>query len=268
MSSDRQREMTMDRRRILATSGALAGIMVGGRLHRALAQDGTPAASPVASPTADGGVISGTVTDLESGEPIEGVYVVVGWRDVQLAAITDVDGNYTVRNVPSGAEVDVLGFHDGGYRYHNSYFDADMAFTLQSGESAAYDFQLALLNQPEGEPQLSDPVIDPQRVAPGDEVTFEVTAKGGQGGLSPEVIAANPEIGRMVLMESVGGDRFRTTVTIASDAAPGDYPFAFFAASNECFVNSEFPMTTLHVEGAAASPRATPEAQASPAGEA
>ena len=261
MTAKQRPDTTLDRRRLIATSGGLAAVTVGSRLGSALAQDATPASSPVASPSAGGGVVSGTVTDSEDGKPIDSVYVVVGWRDVQLAGITDAEGRYTVENVPSRAEVDVLGFHDGGYRYHNSYFDADTAFTLKSGESVTYDFELALLNQPEGEPKLSDPVIDPPSVAPGDEVTFEVTATDGKGGLSSEIIAANPEIGRMVLMKSDGGDRFRATVTFAGGTAPGDYRFAFFAASDECFVNSEFPMVTLHIEGSgAANPVATPGA--------
>jgi len=259
MTTHQRPETTLHRRQVLATSGALAAIAVGSRFRGALAQDATPAASPVASQSAEGGVISGTVTDFDGGKPIESVYVVVGWRDVQLAGITDAEGRYTVENVPSGAEVDVLGFYDDGYRYHNSYYDADKAFTLESGESVTYDFKLALLDQPEGEPKLSDAVIDPPSVAPGDEVTFEVTATGGKGGLSPEIIAANPDIGRMVLMKSDGGDRFRATVTFAGDTAAGDYPFAFFAASHECFVNSEFPMVTLRIEGSgSATPAATP----------
>lgn len=255
-----QNDVSIDRRLLLVTSGALAGIMAGGRLDRLRAQDATPATSPVASPVADSGTISGVVTDVESGEPLENVYVVVGWEDVQLAGITDAEGRYTVQDVPSGTAVDVLGFHDGGYRYWNSRFDADIEFTLQAGESVTYDFQLVLLNEPEGEPQLSDAVIDPQQVAPGDEVAFEVTAINGAGGLSPEIIAANADVGRMVLMEPIGDDRFRTTVTFADDTAPGDYPFAFFAASNECFVNSEFPMVTLQIVGATG----TPSAAASP----
>ena len=229
-------------------------ITAGGRLGAALAQDGTSTPSPVASPAADTGTITGVVIDFETNQPLADVYVVVGWEDVQLAGITDAEGRYRVPNVPVGQAVDVLGFREGGYRYYNSLFDADTEFDLEPGQTVTHDFGLALLNEPEGEPQLSDPVIDPERVMPGEEVTFEVTAKNGKGGLSPEIIAANPEIGRMVLMEAVGDDRFRTTVTFSSDTAPGEYPFAFFAASKECYVNSEFPMVTLHIEDANATP--------------
>ncbi len=247
---------TLNRRTLVASAGALVGTTVVGRFGTTLAQEGTPAPSPVASPTAETGTITGLVTDFETNEPLADVYVVVGWEDVQLAGITDAEGHYRVANVPVNETVDVLGFREGGYRYYNSRYDANTEFALEPGQTVTHDFGLALLNQPEGEPQLSDAVIDPERVMPGEEVTFEVTAKNGKGGLSPEIIAANPELGRMVLMESVGDDRFRTTVTFLSDTAPGAYPFAFFAASIECFVNSEFPMVTLHIDDTEATPAA------------
>ena len=250
-------DQMFNRRTLAKTVGAAIGIASAGRLRPSVAQEATPTAGNGT------GTITGVVTDVDSGAPLADVYIVVGWEDVQRAGITDAEGRYRVPNVPVGETVDVLGFHEGGYRYHNSDFDANTVFDLEPGQTASYDFGLAPLNQPEGEPQLSDPVIDPQQAMPGEDVTFAVTAQGGQGGLSPEIIAANPELGRMVLMESVGGDRFRSTFTIPSGAPSGDYPFAFFAASKECFVNSEFPMVTLSIGGGAAAPAATP-AVASP----
>jgi len=228
-------------------------LLVGSGL--ASAQVGTPAASPaasavaspVASPTADTGTITGRVTDDATGEPLADVYITVGWETLMLATITDAEGRYTVPNVPTGESAPVLGFHDDGYRYHNSAFDDKIDIVLEPDQTYAFDFSLIRLNEPAGEPQLSDATMSPNQVAPGQQVTFEVTAKGGEGGLSPEVIAANPELGRMVLMEPVGGDRYRATVTIPPTTAPGDYAFAFFAASNACYVNSVFPMVTLHI---------------------
>jgi len=187
------------------------------------------------------------VTDDATSEPLADVYITVGWETLMLATITDAEGRYTVPNVPTGESAPVLGFHDDGYRYHNSAFDDKIDIVLEPDQTYAFDFSLIRLNEPAGEPQLSDATMSPNQVAPGQQVTFEVTAKGGEGGLSPEVIAANPELGRMVLMEPVGGDRYRATVTIPSTTAPGDYAFAFFAASNACYVNSVFPMVTLHI---------------------
>ena len=253
---ENQMNQKTNRRRLVASAGALAAITAGGRLGTVLAQGGTSTPSPVASPVVATGTITGVVTDQETNEPLADVYVLVGWEDVQLAGITDAEGRYSVPNVPVGQTVDVLGYREGGYRYYNSLLDADTEFDLEAGQTVTHDFGLIPLNEPEGEPQLSDPVIDPERVMPGEEVTFEVTATNGKGGLSSLIFAANPEIGRVVLMESVGDDRFRTTVTFSSDTEPGEYPFAFFATSKECYVNSEFPVVTLHIGDTEGTPAA------------
>jgi len=207
----------------------------------------SPVASPVASPAVNTGTITGRVSDDATGKPLADVYITVGWETLKLATITDAEGRYTVPNVPVGKSAPVLGFHDDGYRYHNSQYDDKIDIVLKPGETYRFDFSLIQLNDPAGEPQLSDATISSTQVAPGQQVTFEVTAKGGEGNLSSEVIAANPQLGWMVLMKSVGGDRFRATVTIPSASAPGDYSFAFFAASNACYVNSVFPKVTLHI---------------------
>ena len=167
-----------------------------------------------------------------------------------MATITDAQGNYSIPGVPTGVSAPVLGFHDKGYRYHNSQYDDLIDIFLSPGETRAFDFSLVLLNQPAGEPQLSAAAISPGQVAPGQQVTFDVTARGGKGGLSTEVIATNPQLGRMVLMEPVGGDRYHATMTMPPETAVGDYAFAFFASSNSCYVNSVFPMVTLHVSQA------------------
>jgi len=231
---------------LLAGSG-LAGAQVG---TPAASPGASPGTSPVASPAANTGTITGRVTDDATGEPLTDVYITVGWETLMLATITDADGRYTVPNVPAGESAPVLGFHDDGYRYHNSEFDDKIDIVLDPGQTYSFDFSLVPLNEPDGEPQLNDAAISPDRAAPGQDVTFDVTAKGGQGGLSPEVIAASPQLGRMVLMKSVGGDRYRATVTIPPETSPGDYPFAFFAASNACYVNSVFPTITLHLDQA------------------
>ena len=244
-------EAKLNRRTLGRTAGVLAGGAVVARLTSTSAQESTPAASPavspVASPAANTGTITGLVTDDTTSEPLADVYITVGWRTFRLAAITDADGRYTVANVPTGESAPVLGFHDAGYRYHNSEFDDKIDIVLEPGDTYTFDFSLIPLNEPAGEPQLSNATISPDRVSPGAEVTFEVTAKGGEGDLSAEVIAANPQVGRMVLMESVGGDRFRAMVKLSPETPPGDYAFAFFAASNACYVNSDFPVVTLHI---------------------
>jgi hypothetical protein len=230
-------------------------LLAGSGLARA--QGGTPMASPTASavaspvapPTANTGTITGRVADDATGKPLADVYITVGWRDLMLATTTDADGRYTVSNVPAGKSAPVLGFHDNGYRYHNSQYDDKIDIVLKPGETYRFDFSLIRLNDPAGEPQLSNATISSTQVAPGQHVTFEVTAKGSKGKLSTEVIASNPQLGWMVLMAPVGGDRYRATVTIPSSSAPGDYSFVFFAATNACYLNSVFPKVTLHITG-------------------
>ncbi len=197
---------------------------------------------------AETGTITGRVTDEDTGEPLSDVYLAIGWQGIQLAAITDADGRYTVPNVPAGETADVFGFHDGGYRYRASSFDDGLDIMVEPGETYTYDFSLTQLNDPESEPEVSNPSLTPDTVAPGETVTFEVTASDGEGGLSPEIFAANPEIGRLVLLEPTDEeDRYRAEFTIPADTPPGDYPFAFFAASNDCYVNGDFPVLTLSV---------------------
>src|SRR5262249_49183381 len=118
---------------------------------------------------------------------------------------------------------------------------------LQPGQTYTYDFAVKQLNDPAGEPEVNDPAMTPTQVTPGQQVTFELTARDGKGGLSDEVIAASPQLGRLALLKPIGGDRFPGGLTVPSDTAAGDYPFAFFAASNDCYDNHVFPMLTLHV---------------------
>ena len=211
------------------------------------AQGATPAAS-AGTPRPGTGAIVGRVTDANTGRPVEGVYLTVGYTGIKLAAITDADGRYRVPDVPAGQPADVFGFHGGGYRYHNSLYDDHLHIVLQPGQTYTYDFTVKQLNDPAGEPEVRDPTLSPTGATPGQEVVFEVTARGGAGGLSDEVIAASPKLGRLALLTPIGGDRFRGTMTIPPQTAPGDYPVAFFAASNACYDNHTFPVLTLHVE--------------------
>ncbi len=209
--------------------------------------ESTPAGAETTGVAAETGTITGVVTDEETGEPLPNTYVTVGWETFQYAAITDVDGRYTVPNVPAGVPAPTFGFHDDGYRYHNSVFDDNLNIELEPGETYTYDFSLRTL-PPEGQPEVSEPSIAPDTAAPGDTVTFGLTASDGAGGLSPEVFAANPEIGRLVLLKPADGENeYSAEFTIPPDTPPGEYTFAFFTASNECYVNGQFPTLTLTV---------------------
>ena len=62
-----------------------------------------PAAAPVAvANTGATGTIRGKVLDSANGEPMIGVTAVI--KDLGLYGITDIDGNYTITNVPVGTQ--------------------------------------------------------------------------------------------------------------------------------------------------------------------
>ncbi len=209
--------------------------------------ESTLAGAETTGAQAETGTINGRATDKETGEPVSDVYIVVGWQGSQLAAITDANGRYTVPNVPAGEPAPVFGFHEGNYLYRNSAFHDDLNINLEPGETFTYDFAVREHDEPEGQPEVSSPSISSKTATPGETVTFGLTARGGEGGLSPEVFASSPKLGRLVLLKSAGGDRFRAEFTIPADTPRGDYPFAFFAASRECYDPEVFPRLTLRV---------------------
>lgn len=209
--------------------------------------ESTLAGAETTGVAAETGTITGVVTDDETGDPLPNTYVTVGWETFQYAAITDENGRYTVSNVPAGVPAPTFGFHDGGYRYNNSVFDDNLDIELEPGETYTYDFSLRTL-PPEGQPEVSEPAIAPEIAAPGETVTFGLTASDGEGGLSPEVFAANPEIGRLVLLKPADGENeYSAEFTVPPDTPSGEYTFAFFTASNACYVNGQFPTLTLTV---------------------
>lgn len=210
-------------------------------------EETTQAPDNTTEQSANTGTIKGRVTNKETGEPVPNTYILVGWTDTQLAALSDADGRYSVPNVPAGDSTSVLGFHEGQYLYQNSSYHDDLKFVLEPGETVTYDFAVRQHDEPEGQPEVSDPSISTETAAPGERVTFALTASGGEGGLSPEVFAASPKLGKVVLLKAAGGDRFRAGFTIPEGTPPGEYPFAFFAASKKCYDPEVFPRLTLRV---------------------
>ncbi len=100
------------------------------------------------------------------------MYIVVGYQGLKLSTITGADGHYTVKNVPAGQPADVFGFTGDGYRYHNSIYDDNLKIVLKPGETYTYNFMAYKLNDPAGEPQMSNPSISPATAAPGQQVTL------------------------------------------------------------------------------------------------
>lgn len=196
------------------------------------------------------GTIVGRATDKSSGRPLSNVYIVVGYQGIQRAAITGPDGRYVVVNVPAGEPASILGFHENNYRYHNSRFDAGVVPRVKPGETVEYDFTVLELNDPAGQPEVSNPAIGTTTARPGDRVEFALTVTGGEGGLSEEVFASSPKLGRVAWLRPIGGNRYRGSLAIPRDTPPGEYPFAYFAASNKCYDPEKFPLRVLRVVGA------------------
>lgn len=237
----------MNRKQAIFASLMAGWLLLIGGLSLGRAAPGSPVAG---TPAAGTGTIVGQVTIEGTQRPVEGVYITVGYKGIKLAAITGTDGRYRVERVPAGEPADVFGFHGGGYRYRNSIYDDHLKIVLKAGQTYTYDFTVKPLNDPAGEPEVSDPAIAPAHARPGEQVTFELTAKGGKGGLSDEVFAASPALGRLALLAPIGDDRFRGALTIPLGTKAGDYEFAFFAASNDCYDNHVFPVLVLHVDAA------------------
>ena len=60
------------------------------------------------------GIVSGTVTDSESGDVLAGANVVI--EGTTLGAAADADGNYSISNVAAGTvtvSASVIGYEDG-----------------------------------------------------------------------------------------------------------------------------------------------------------
>ena len=87
---------------------------------------------PVMAQAQDNAVLSGTVTDAETGQPMTGVQVEVA--DANRSTITDADGSFELENLPAGdfeVRVSLL-----GYATHTE------DVTLQANEMTAVDFEL------------------------------------------------------------------------------------------------------------------------------
>lgn len=203
---------------------------------------------PASTQPAASGTIVGRARDQSSGRPLADVYVVVGHRGIQRAAITGPDGHFEVRDVPAGQPAAILGFREHSYRYHTSEFDSDVVPTLRPGQTFEYAFVLRKLKDVGNQPKVSDPTISTAIAHPGDRVQFELTVTGGAGGPSDKVFAASPRLGRVAWLGATDGDRYRGDLTIPPDTAPGTYRFAFFGGSDQRRQPERFPTRVLRVQ--------------------
>jgi TonB-dependent SusC/RagA subfamily outer membrane receptor len=96
------------------------------------------------------GSVTGKVTNVKSGEALPGAQVIV--QGTNRGAASDLDGNYTIRNLPAGSytlEARFIG-----------YATQQVKITLAAGQTATADFQLK-----ESLVQLGEVVVTGQGVA-------------------------------------------------------------------------------------------------------
>lgn len=109
--------MSIDKFRPLFASIILLGLVLG---------------VPAAAAAQQAGTVAGTVTDQNTGQPVAGARVQV--RNTNIAAITNAEGRYTLRNVPAGTHgvrVSVIGFAS-----------VSQSVTVDAGGIATADFAL------------------------------------------------------------------------------------------------------------------------------
>ncbi|HXF94652.1 MAG TPA: SusC/RagA family TonB-linked outer membrane protein [Gemmatimonadales bacterium] len=109
--------MNIDKFRPIVSVAALVGLVLALPLVAAAQQTGT---------------VTGTVTDQVTGQPVAGARVLLG--NTNIAAVTTVEGRYTLRSVPVGTHevrVSVIG-----------YASAIQTVTVEAGAMATADFAL------------------------------------------------------------------------------------------------------------------------------
>ena len=99
------------------------------RLLSTLAVLGLIGATPVLAQT---GTLTGTVTDSETGDPVPGANV--SFVDLNRGAATDVDGNYTIGNVPVGTHTLRASFV--GYQTYTT------DVTIEANQAVTQDIEL------------------------------------------------------------------------------------------------------------------------------
>ena len=99
------------------------------RLLSTLAVLGLIGATPALAQT---GTLTGTVTDSETGDPVPGANV--SFVDLNRGAATDVDGNYTIENVPVGTHTLRASFV--GYQTYTT------DVTIEANQAVTQDIEL------------------------------------------------------------------------------------------------------------------------------
>lgn len=132
------------------------------------------------------GTIAGRVTDARSGEGIIGVNVVI--PALNIGAVTDMDGNYTIANVPSGDRVVVARFL--------GYQTARREVRVESGQTTSLNFSMTEESIGLSELVVTGTAGDTRRRAVGNAVSrvsaTEVREKTARSGVAELLQSSTP----------------------------------------------------------------------------
>jgi hypothetical protein len=210
----------------------------------------TPAESTPAALAATGS-IAGVVTDAATGRPLPHVLILVDYTHSGLATETDGQGLFVLDGVATGRYVDAFGFAPGYYYYHG------FPLRLRPGIAARYSFQLAAQTSGGQTPRVEWVSIGAGagaagraatvRAGPGAAITVTARVTPGQAGLSNEVMAASPALGRLILLHPIGHHLYRGSLTLPPGTALGRYAFRVLAAGQDCVETPTYPVVTVVV---------------------
>lgn len=207
-----------------------------------------PSVQPVQAQAATGSV-AGRVYQCATQRPqcqpgagLPGTVVTLDYKGLKRAALTDANGDYRFDDVPPMARIWVIVFRAGWtYLLRN---DQDVL----AGRTTRVDFGLTPEADPPLVPTLSDPRISVNSAEPGQEVTFSMTfRRGSDVPLSDEILVASPQLGRMILLDPIGNDRYSATWRVPNDLPDGIYDWHFVGTDEACREPSSFPVLQLAI---------------------
>ncbi len=145
------------------------------------------------------GIITGVITDAQTGKPMPGANITV--RDINVGSASDINGHYTLYNVPYGQNIIV-------FRYIG-YQEKIVEITLEDGQTKVVNVELEVLAL-EGQ----EVVVTAQAAGQRSAINQQVTAKTVKNIVSRQQIQELPEsnaaeaVGRLpgVSLERSGGE--------------------------------------------------------------
>jgi TonB-linked SusC/RagA family outer membrane protein len=149
------------------------------------------------------GSITGTVTDAKNGESLAGVNIVVEDTDPLLGTSTDLDGNYTINNVPDGSytiTARFLGFRamsksvnvSGGettvdFQLESSVLNLDELVVTATGVRRKVEIGNAISRIDAAEDVQTRPISDVSSLLQGQAAGVEILGSGGSTGMGSRI---------------------------------------------------------------------------------